>query len=61
MAWGRGVGFFLALSGPVASWLAFVAFLLVGLTSRQIAGLSWTPWVGLGSQVWLTAAAVSYT
>ena len=50
MAWGRGVGFFLALSGPVASWLAFVAFLLVGLTSRWIVGLSWPPWVVLRSQ-----------
>lgn len=55
---GRGASFWQSWSHQ-ASWLAFVAFLLVGLTSRQKVGLSWALLVCLevkkqGWQQWLS-------
>ena len=51
---------FLAILDPVASWLAFVAFFLVGLTSRQKESWTFLAFLGClevekqGGQQWLS-------
>ena len=56
--WSRGA--LLAFLGPMASWFAFEAFTLVGLTYRGIVELPGPSWLSWSHKAWLTATAISF-